>query len=320
MANDPDDEAAILALMHANRIAMWTANFDAWRECFVHADYTTRMGWWRVGGVFVRRGWEELSARLARDHPGRRDDYAYETKIQNVTIRIIGDMAWAVFEQLYPGYDLEGHVGPSLIHEMRVFERHDGQWKIALLSFLDGNAGEPGAAMVRLAPDGSVLWVSPAAVKSLADSDDLVVRGNRLRFRNSRVDGKFRAALAWAASLDNGLMSRQGALPLVVEAGEGLPMTIYWVAVDAGTIFLSVGTGRIGGKRLDMAATIYGLSPAQKQVAALIAEGLSLTDIAERMGITPNTARTHLSRIFDKTGVHTQPALVRVLLSAVAPY
>jgi DNA-binding CsgD family transcriptional regulator len=320
MANDPDDEAAILALMHANRIAMWTADFDAWRECFVHADYTTRMGWWRLGGVFVRRGWEELSARVTRDHPGRRDDYAFETLIQNVNIRVTGDVAWAVYEQVYPGYDLEGHDGPSLIHEMRVFERHDGQWKIALLGFLDGNAGLPGAATVRLAPDGTVLWFSAAAAELLADNDDLVLRGNRLRFRNSRVDAKFRAALAWAASLDDGLMSRHGALPLVVEAGEGLPMTVYWVAVDAGTIFLSIGAGRIGEKRLEMAAAIYGLSPAQKQVAALIAEGLSLTDIAQRMGITANTARTHLNRIFHKTGVHTQPALVRILLSAIAPY
>lgn len=146
------------------------------------------------------------------------------------------------------------------------------------------------------------------------------MRGSRLRFRNSRVDAKFRAALVWAASLDDGLMSQQGALPLVVEAGEGLPMTVYWIAVDAGTIFLSIGTGRIGEKCRDMAAAIYGLSPAQKQVATLIAEGLSLTDIAQRMGIPPNTARTHLGRIFRKTGVHTQPALVRILLSAVAPY
>jgi DNA-binding CsgD family transcriptional regulator len=37
------------------------------------------------------------------------------------------------------------------------------------------------------------------------------------------------------------------------------------------------------------------------------------------LGITANTARTHLDRIFDKTGVRTQPALVRALLSVAAP-
>jgi DNA-binding CsgD family transcriptional regulator len=37
------------------------------------------------------------------------------------------------------------------------------------------------------------------------------------------------------------------------------------------------------------------------------------------MKIKPSTARTHLERIFDKTGVRSQPALVRLLLLAAAP-
>jgi DNA-binding CsgD family transcriptional regulator len=60
-------------------------------------------------------------------------------------------------------------------------------------------------------------------------------------------------------------------------------------------------------------------SPAQLEVARHIAQGQTLTQIAERLGITPNTARTHLDRIFDKTGVRTQPALVRMLLTVVSP-
>jgi DNA-binding CsgD family transcriptional regulator len=64
---------------------------------------------------------------------------------------------------------------------------------------------------------------------------------------------------------------------------------------------------------------VFGLSPAQKQVAIYVAQGLPLNDISDRMKITANTARTHLNRIFEKTGVHNQPALVRVLLSAGAP-
>ena len=59
MAAERDDAAQILALMHANRIAMWTADFEAWKKSFVHADYTPRWGWWRPGGIFIRRGWDE---------------------------------------------------------------------------------------------------------------------------------------------------------------------------------------------------------------------------------------------------------------------
>jgi DNA-binding CsgD family transcriptional regulator len=68
-----------------------------------------------------------------------------------------------------------------------------------------------------------------------------------------------------------------------------------------------------------MAAAIYGLSPTQKQLAALVAEGVTLPEIARRLRIRTSTARTHLQRIFDKTGVRTQPALVRVMLSVVPP-
>ena len=71
--------------------------------------------------------------------------------------------------------------------------------------------------------------------------------------------------------------------------------------------------------RLSAAAVTFGLSPVQLDVAKLIAEGRSLTQIAEQLGITANTARTHLDRIFDKTGVRTQPALVRMLLTSVSP-
>lgn len=70
---------------------------------------------------------------------------------------------------------------------------------------------------------------------------------------------------------------------------------------------------------IEVGAMIYGLSPARQRVGALVAEALNLAQIAERMSITANTARTHLDRIFQKTGVRTQTALVRVLLSAVSP-
>lgn len=43
-----------------------------------------------------------------------------------------------------------------------------------------------------------------------------------------------------------------------------------------------------------------GLSPAQARVALLAKEGLSTGEIAGRIGISENTARTHLRRAFAK--------------------
>ena len=60
--------------------------------------------------------------------------------------------------------------------------------------------------------------------------------------------------------------------------------------------------------------TRYGLTAAEAAFALEIAKGDGKPAAAERRGITFATARTHLSRIFDKTGVHRQAELVRLIL------
>ena len=60
---------------------------------------------------------------------------------------------------------------------------------------------------------------------------------------------------------------------------------------------------------------IFDLSEAQSRLAGQILDGRSLPEAAAELGISVNTARTHLQRIYAKAGVNSQPALVRVLLS-----
>ena len=52
------------------------------------------------------------------------------------------------------------------------------------------------------------------------------------------------------------------------------------------------------------------LSPAECQVVNLVAEGLTTTDIAERLGISPHTVRSHLRSVFAKLGLPNRAALV----------
>ncbi|MEO6015221.1 MAG: LuxR C-terminal-related transcriptional regulator [Devosia sp.] len=323
MSDQDGDREAIIALIHRNRIAIWTQDIDTWETCFVHTPYAARWGYWRQGGIFFRQGWDNIVERARRPdgtagNPPANLSYAHDTKVENLNLQISQDMAWATFDQIYPG-DIDDHVGPGLVREMRVFEKHDGEWKIAFLGFLDGNAGPAGAVILRLDPSGQVLWRSPAAPAAFAESDDVVIRAGRLRFRDAAVDRKLQDALRWAADLDRGYMSTHGAVPILVEAGEGLPTRIYWVVVDAGTIVFQFGSAGLSEDRLRVASVIYGLSPAQQRLASLVAENKSLNEIAAEMKITANTARTHLNRVFEKTGVRTQTALVRVLLSAASP-
>lgn len=330
------DEAAILAVIHANRIAVWTQDFDAYEKCFVHAPYTARWNASSVSGILVRQGWDEIAGRVKEMFANYRIDgdpdaaraNAYDTEVVDLNIRISGDIAWATFRQKYPAVSPPAggaparawyHAGASPSHEMRVFERRDGQWRIAFLCFLDPDTSRSYAPLLRLGPDGRVEWQSDAATAILADEDDLVVRNGRLRVRDAKTDERLQAAIAWAAKLAKPFIHPRGALPIVMHAGEGLPTKVWWVVVESGQILFSLGDPQQDVQRLEAAAVVYGLSSAQREVAGHILAGRSLAEAAAAMGITLNTARTHLDRMFVKTGVHTQAALVRALLSATAP-
>ena len=71
--------------------------------------------------------------------------------------------------------------------------------------------------------------------------------------------------------------------------------------------------------KIRAAAEIFGLSAGQSRLAVEVTNGVALPQAAAALGISVNTARTHLSRIFEKTGVSSQSALVRILLS-VTPF
>ncbi|MFF7605682.1 response regulator [Streptomyces parvulus] len=55
-----------------------------------------------------------------------------------------------------------------------------------------------------------------------------------------------------------------------------------------------------------------GLSERERQVLALVARGLNNTEIAESLGLSPLTAKTHVSRIMGKLGARDRAQLVVV--------
>lgn len=57
----------------------------------------------------------------------------------------------------------------------------------------------------------------------------------------------------------------------------------------------------------------FGLTTSERSLALSLVQGATLRETAEAGGISVNTARRHLASIFDKTGVHRQAELVRLL-------
>lgn len=57
----------------------------------------------------------------------------------------------------------------------------------------------------------------------------------------------------------------------------------------------------------------FGLTPAEERLALLILQGLRLDEAEAALGISHSTARTHMRRIYAKTGTRRQVELVRLL-------
>lgn len=64
---------------------------------------------------------------------------------------------------------------------------------------------------------------------------------------------------------------------------------------------------------------VGGLSPRERQVLALVAEGLSNRAIAERLVISDKTAGRHVANIFAKLGVHNRAQATRIAVEAGLP-
>jgi DNA-binding CsgD family transcriptional regulator len=59
----------------------------------------------------------------------------------------------------------------------------------------------------------------------------------------------------------------------------------------------------------------YGLTLAEARVALQAATGATVPDIGARLNISPNTVKTHLRRVFAKTGAHRQTEIVSLIAS-----
>jgi DNA-binding CsgD family transcriptional regulator/PAS domain-containing protein len=102
-------------------------------------------------------------------------------------------------------------------------------------------------------------------------------------------------------------------LPLVGGSRRGALMPQAGAAVF---VRHTAGDQRLPG---DALATLYNLTPAEARVLELVAGGHNQADIAQTLGVAPSTVKTHLLRVFDKTGRHRQADLVSLVASLTPP-
>ncbi|MCD6638440.1 MAG: LuxR C-terminal-related transcriptional regulator [Nocardioides sp.] len=69
-------------------------------------------------------------------------------------------------------------------------------------------------------------------------------------------------------------------------------------------------------QRRDLLSRVRSLSPRQRRVLELLSEGLRVADVAEVVGVSPGTVRTHVKTLRGKLGVRSQLEAVAMLRRA----
>lgn len=87
-------------------------------------------------------------------------------------------------------------------------------------------------------------------------------------------------------------------------------------AKPAAMIYIS-GDRRSQADRCEQLVDLFGLLPSEARLAWLLAQATSISEAAEALGLTVETARNYSKKIYAKTGARGHAELVRIILTSV---
>ncbi len=133
-------------------------------------------------------------------------------------------------------------------------------------------------------------------------------------------DKLFAARLqTWLKRRLAGTASEEIRLPLLMRCGRqtvidavhlgGAGLDLFILTVD--------DPQRMIDRNVDEVAEACGLTPTEARILGLIVKGMDTVEAARKLGIARTTARTHLQRLFAKTGTARQSELVRFVATFV---
>ncbi len=143
----------------------------------------------------------------------------------------------------------------------------------------------------------------------------------RLRTSHATLALAVRQAFAEEAALDG------RAFGIPVPSAEGRPAILHVLPLRHGklrpdlspaaaAVFVSTGAAPTTS---DALAALFDLTAAEARVLAHIALGRTVAETASLLGVEPSTAKTHLLRVFSKTGTRRQAELIKLVDSLAPP-
>jgi DNA-binding CsgD family transcriptional regulator len=110
--------------------------------------------------------------------------------------------------------------------------------------------------------------------------------------------------------------------PILIRRKRKPPVVLRVLPIDgaASSVFLGARAMCIlsnlvpqSGPEPALISQAFGITTAEARFVSLFASGMSVADVAERLGITRETARKHLKSVFSKTDTHRQSELISLV-------
>lgn len=176
------------------------------------------------------------------------------------------------------------------------------------------DATPAGALLVR--GDMGIVHANTAADRMLAEADSIRSVQGRLRPTEELVPGQLESAVE-AAEAGAGAIGRRG-IGIPMRRRDGSPVVAHVmplegrgnVPVEAAAAVFLADTGGAEPMPSERLRLLFDLTPAETRVFEMAAAGESPEQMAGKLGIAPSTVRTHLQRVYEKTGRHRQVELV----------
>jgi DNA-binding CsgD family transcriptional regulator/PAS domain-containing protein len=188
----------------------------------------------------------------------------------------------------------------------------------AFADILDGLS----AGLFLLGANGRIVHVNAAGQRIIGANDVLRSIGGRLVACNSQDNRTLREAFAAASGGQTEIGNRGIALPLTAENGEChiayvLPLTSgarHIANAPAATAAVFVRRAAMEPPSSpEIIRRAYNLTPTELRVLLAIVDVGGIPEVAAAFGVANSTIKTHVGRLYEKTGVGRQADLVKLV-------
>jgi len=177
---------------------------------------------------------------------------------------------------------------------------------------------------------GRIAHANKAGAAMLSAGKVVCSNRDRLMASNAQCNKALTEAIAAAGKSDIALSPKGISMPLVARDGENhvahvLPLTSgerqRASASFAATAAVFVHAAAFKPTAApEVIAKTFKLTPTELRTFLAVVEIGGVPEVAEELGISSNTVKTHLQRIFSKTGANRQADLVKLFAGFVSPF